>query len=1073
VLSTSILARIDHREDGTGHSWPMGDTETLHDFFTTPALPCPVVPTQEAAGIATTAWGVTGHASDLGSQQDRNVLIRGEERSWVLKLANPAFSRVELEGQNAAMRRLAATCPTIDVPVPVGTPDGLDVVEVETSVGLLLARLLTYVDGIALSSRTYHAPSVMAELGRLCGLASRGLAGFEHASAHRTLQWNAKHALAVVELLGDLARGAGTGNPETDVDVLVAAARAAQSVLDSLGELPSQVVHGDITEDNVIGRAGADGRLHPTGIIDFGDVMLSHRVSDIAATAAMSLRHAGSDPLVVLPAVVAFDREVPLTLDEVDALWPLIVQRCAVLVASDVHQLTLDAVNVYASDGLAADYPAFVAATSIPIPVATSSVRHALGRPARPVSIPVGSVPILAGAAEWPELDFGSTSPLLSEGRWLDRDAESRVAALTSGGWAGSASLSGSAGRSSSYGGARARTAYGVARLTRTRECAAEAPATVPLGIDLYAPAGTSVLAPFAGRVIIAGTELRIEGASAVLALGGVDASVASGTAVAAGQVIGALAERPAAGDTVSTSDVRARLRAQIRAGDALISGAVAAPFFVTRRMFPGWSALCPDPGPALGIAAPAATAPGVAEPGASEPGAAESGAGEPGAGEPGAAERLLALRDGTDSALAQVQEHYYANPPQIERGWRHFLIDTSARTYVDLVNNVAVLGHAHPAVTAAANMQWGLLNTNSRFHYASIVELCERLAALAPDGLDQVFLVNSGSEAVDLALRLARTWSGSNELLSVYEAYHGWTQASDSVSTSIQDNPRAVQTRPNWVHPVLAPNSYRGRFRADDADGPADLGAAYADDVRRVLDELAASGRRPAAFIAEAFYGNAGGVPLPDGYLARVYPMVRAAGGLAIADEIQVGYGRLGDHFWGFEQQGVVPDVITIAKATGNGQPIGAVITRREIAERFGDEGYFFSSTGGSPVSCRIALAVLETLESEHLQANARDVGAYFRSRLLELAERHDMIGAVHGIGLYLGVELVRDQVTREPATDETDAICERLLELGVIVQPTGDHLNVLKIKPPLCIDRTAVDFAVDRIDQVLTDGW
>ena len=197
------------------------------------------------------------------------------------------------------------------------------------------------------------------------------------------------------------------------------------------------------------------------------------------------------------------------------------------------------------------------------------------------------------------------------------------------------------------------------------------------------------------------------------------------------------------------------------------------------------------------------------------------------------------------------------------------------------------------------------------------------------------------------------------------------------------------------------------------------------------------------------------------------------AAGGLAIADEVQVGYGRLGKWFWGFQQQGVVPDVVAIAKSTGNGYPLGAVITSRTIADAFSSQGYFFSSTGGSPLSCAIGITVLDVLRDEDLQANAARVGEHLRAALTALGDEHPIIGTVHGMGLYLGVEMVCDRTTLEPAPQETAAICERMLELGVVIQPTGDHLNILKTKPPLCLDIAGADFYVATLDRVLTEGW
>ena len=243
------------------------------------------------------------------------------------------------------------------------------------------------------------------------------------------------------------------------------------------------------------------------------------------------------------------------------------------------------------------------------------------------------------------------------------------------------------------------------------------------------------------------------------------------------------------------------------------------------------------------------------------------------------------------------------------------------------MVNNVTALGHGHPEVAETAARQWRRLNTNSRFHYAAVAELSERLLATVPDSFDTVLLVNSGSEAVELALRLAKAFTGREDVLCVHESYHGWSLGADAVSTSVSDNPRALETRPDWVHVADAPNAYRGRHRGEGA------GAAYAAGVAHQLQQLHDAGTPVGTFIAEPRNGNAGAIGTPPGYLEQVYAAVRAQGGVCICDEVQMGYGRLGRHFWGFEEHGVVPDIITMAKAMGNGHPLGAVITRREIA--------------------------------------------------------------------------------------------------------------------------------------------
>lgn len=560
-----------------------------------------------------------------------------------------------------------------------------------------------------------------------------------------------------------------------------------------------------------------------------------------------------------------------------------------------------------------------------------------------------------------------------------------------------------------------------------------ESTATVALGVEVAVGAGADVRGPVDGHVRAAGDD-RV-----VLALDGLDLAItglvpagvlAVGSTVAAGALLG----RAAGAASADADDDVAVLRLAVGAPGLAVPDAVAA------SVAPAWLAACADPSPLLGLAPGTAVAP-----------------------RPDAA----ALQRRRRAVLAGVQAHYWAQPPAIERGLGATLWDTDGQAYLDAVNNVAVLGHSHPAVAEAVGRQLRLLNTNSRFHYEAIVAYAERLAALLPDPLDTVLLVNTGSEACDLALRLVRTATGADDVLAVRGAYHGWTMATDAVSTSLNDNPAALETRPPWVHLVEAPNTYRGRFAGPDA------GVRYAADVDRALAELAAAGRRPAGMIVEPLAGNAGGIVLPDGYLAAAFDAVRAAGGLCIADEVQTGLGRLGEWFWAFESQGVRPDVVTVAKATGNGVPVGAVVTTRAIAEAFAAEGSFFSSVGGSPVGAVAGLAVLDAIEAEGLQANAASVGAHLRSRLEELVARHELCGAVHGLGLYLGLELVRDRGTLEPATAETWAICERARELGVVVQPTGDASNVLKIKPPLCLTTAEADRIADVLERTFAEGW
>jgi 4-aminobutyrate aminotransferase-like enzyme len=827
---------------------------------------------------------------------------------------------------------------------------------------------------------------------------NRELRDFAHEGVHRVLQWDLREATRVIDLLAHHIDDSERRRVVEQVRRVEGARIAGLAP-----RLPVSVIHGDITDDNVV-RSG-DGT--PDGLIDFGDLNTGWSVADLAVAVASILHHEGATPLSTLPAIRAFHRERPLTDDEVQALWPLVLLRGAVLVASGWQQTAIDADNDYASEAREHEWRILENALTVPTTVMTALVRRDLGVPAAQLELPADIRPVLKTPVRITTLDLSPDSDDMDEGAWLvagreDHLVDERLAA----------------------GDDAVCTIFLQPRLTRSPRLSREQPATAATGIDVWFARDTDVHAPWAGRVE--------RGTGGAVGVAVIDDERGLVLRLAADEADFHEAETVTTGAPLLTVKGGSRLRITVAASR------VDVPDFVRASEIGGWRAVLADPLPLLG------------------------GAGDAGPALLDAAE-LVRERE---QHFATVQEHYYRHPPRIERGWQHTLIDVDARCYLDMVNNVAALGHAHPGVQRAVSRQLRRLNTNSRFNYGAVVELSARLSELLPAPLDTVFLVNSGSEAVDLALRIALATTARPDVLAVAEAYHGWTLASDAVSTSVADNPNALETRPDWVHTVDAPNTYRGRYRGAEA-------SRYADDAVAAVHRLAAEGRPLAAFIAEAFYGNAGGMPLPDDYLAKVYAAVREHGGLAIADEVQVGYGRLGEWFWGFEQQGVVPDIVTVAKAMGNGHPLGAVITSREVAERYRNQGYFFSSAGGSPVSSEVGLAVLDALRDEQLQQNALEVGRHLKERLTRLAEKHELIGAVHGAGLYLGVEFVRDRVTREPATSETAAICERMLDLGVIIQPTGDRLCVLKIKPPLSLDRESADYFVDALDHVLSTGY
>ena len=405
-----------------------------------------------------------------------------------------------------------------------------------------------------------------------------------------------------------------------------------------------------------------------------------------------------------------------------------------------------------------------------------------------------------------------------------------------------------------------------------------------------------------------------------------------------------------------------------------------------------------------------------------------------------------------------------YAEPLTIVRGRGAYLYDADGRAYLDCVNNVCHVGHCHPRVVAAASEQMARLNTNTRYLYPELTDYLAALTAKFPEPLSVVYLVCSGSEAVDLALRLARTATGARDVIALEAAYHGHTEAVIDVSAYKFDGPGGAGAPPS-THLAPLPCTYRGRHRRDDPHA----GAAYAGHVERIVASLAAEGRRPAAFLSESILGVGGQILLPEGFLRQAYAAVRAAGGVCIADEVQVGFGRVGSCYWAFELSGVVPDVVTLGKPIGNGHPMAAVVTTPEISAAFDNGMEYFNTFGGNPVSCAVGLEVLRVVDEEGLQAHAREVGGFLLEELRSRLGRHALVGDVRGSGLFLGVELVRDRTTLEPAAEEAAAVVEELRRRSVLLSVDGPLHNVLKIKPPMVFSMEDAGRLVDELDRAL----
>ncbi|WP_395679341.1 aspartate aminotransferase family protein [Inquilinus sp.] len=420
--------------------------------------------------------------------------------------------------------------------------------------------------------------------------------------------------------------------------------------------------------------------------------------------------------------------------------------------------------------------------------------------------------------------------------------------------------------------------------------------------------------------------------------------------------------------------------------------------------------------------------------------------------------DNTAALRARRDRLLGPAYRLFYEEPLHVVRGEGVWLTGADGERYLDAYNNVASVGHCHPHVVGALARQAAVLNTHTRYLSEGVLDYAERLLATFPPEIGHVMFTCTGSEANDLALRVARTVTGGTGVIVTDWAYHGVTVALAEMSPSLGSAVRIGR----YVRLVAPPDAYHG-------DG--DVGQAFAARVTAAIEDMRRAGITPAALLVDTIFSSDGVFADPPGFLAPAAAAMRASGGLVIADEVQPGFGRTGDGMWGFARHGLVPDMVTMGKPMGDGHPIAGMAARPEVLAEFGRRTRYFNTFGGNPVSAAVGMAVLDVIEGEGLVANARDTGAVLAEALRALANRHAAIGDVRGAGLFLGVELVRDRATREPDGALAARVVNGLRRRRVLVSSCGRNGNVLKLRPPLVFGREHAEILVDALDRTLAD--
>ncbi len=1005
---------------------------------------------EDAAALASALFGAQGSAAELVSERDQNFLIDTGTARFVLKIANSNEAHDALELQRALLDRLQDT--RYMVSESLHAPDGNTIVVASHGGAEYFVRLLTWVPGTPLEAVRPHTRDLRHQLGALAGHVSAAFAGFEHPAARRHLKWDLEHAPERIRSRLELI---ASGKRRALLNATLE--RFEQRTAPLLDDLRRGVIHNDINDHNVLTgeltlRDGWPER-HITGLIDVGDALHGWVVTDLATAIAYAIL--GCDDVIsVSRTITAGYHEVfPLEDAEIAALTGLVSLRLALSVANSAAQAAAEPDNDYLTVSETRAWVAIERLAAIDPTLATGHLRDACGLEAcangaalrdwlqstDQVFANVADAPLAGEDVHVFDLGVGSTEMGVgAPGDFVTADLSEMLF-----GQMRAAGKSVGLGRYDEV-----RSWYGGELFAAPSN---EAPGrrTVHIGIDVFLEPGAAVYAPLAGTVVSAAlNEGRLDyGPTLILEheptpglkfwslYGHLTADSLSDTApgqrVASGQRIAAIGDYPVNGDW--PPHLHFQLIADRLDHDTDFPG-VCAP--ADRAV---WKSLSPDPARILGL---------------DEGQVAPVGMG---------ADAIANRRQWLIGPSLSIS---YRRPLTIVRGYRQVLYDVEGQPLLDAVNNVPHVGHSHPHVVAAAAAQNAVLSTNTRYLHENIVRYAERLIARMPDPLEVCYFVCSGSEANELAIRLARTATARYDVVALDGAYHGNTSTLIDISSYKHDGPGG-RGAPNWAHIATLPDPYRGEFA-----GKPDAGSRYAEDVRRCCVEAESSGG-VAAIMAEPLLGCGGQIVPPPGYLSAAFEHVRAAGGLCIADEVQVGFGRVGSHFWAFETHDVVPDIVTLGKPIGNGFPLAAVITTRKIADAFANGMEYFNTFGGNPVACAVGNAVLDVIEDENLQANALEVGNRLLEGLGEIATRHPIVGNVRGVGLYIGAEMVRNSNRLEPAAAEASYVINRMRDHGILISTDGPLHNVLKLKPPLCFGLADAERFLHTLDQVLGEDF
>ncbi len=978
----------------------------------------------------------------LAGEVDLNFLVEDTSKNQFLLKIAPLDQDVELLNlQTAILNHLQQKTPCIDLPKIYPNKSGQYITELKTDNGSKrFARLISWIDGKMYAETSPHTPALLFKLGKASGHLHQLLSDFDHPAAHRNYKWN------VSEVLWTKSHFDLFDEEEREIATYFLN-KFEHEIEPKLAEFRSGIAHNDINDYNILTKS-IEGDSSIAGLIDFGDAMYTLRINElaIAGAYAMMRHHLPLDAAYDL--VKGFHLEFPLEEKEVEALYTLIACRLLLTVTNSAINKKAFPENEYL---LVSEKPAWDLLkkwSQLSPDLVHYTFRSACGWEPCPTNKhfqfwvktnppsnlvdtdltneKIKQLDLTVGSTELGNMNVVNNADLLNQR--IQSIIDSSPSQIAVGKYLEN------------------RIFYTTNAFEIKSNQGKEWRAT-HLGLDIFDKAKTPIYAPWEGVVhaVSNNTAPRDYGPTLILKHQVDDATSfytlyghlnwdsiknwQPGLQVMQGQEICKM------GCYEENGNWNPHLHFQIVLDLLDYEGDF--PGVARPRDLDVWASLSPNPFPAFNIPE-------------------------------NRSEQLNreVILNSRKTYLGRSLSLSYKKPHHMVRGFMQYLYDESGRKYLDTVNNVPHVGHQNPRVVEAAKRQLQVLNTNTRYLHKNLVQYAEALVKTLPKELSVVHFVNSGSEANELAMRMADIWSGQHQYIISESSYHGNTAGCVAISSYKFDGKGGMGCLPH-IHKVPAPDTYRGIYKGKDA------GEKYAMHLQEVIEKMQRNGVAPSAFIIESILSCGGQIVPPPNYFKHAFEYVRKVGGLAIADEVQVGMGRVGKHFWGFELQEVVPDIVTIGKPIGNGHPLGAVVTTPEVAQKFANGMEYFNTFGGNPVSCAIGMEVLNVIQQDGLQQNALELGNYLKSELNKLQNKFPIIGDVRGEGLFLGFELVRDPKTLEPADKETTYLANRMSERGFLMSTDGPLHNVIKIKPPMVFTNDNANDLLENLEMVLNENF